>query len=205
MRPILLLSILVIALGACAYTPPKDVNSPYYKVPVGSTLILKHPIEIPADVVAVGLASAGDPPRAVHPYQRDTGCELEMWSKIPETRTLQPGIFEVIKVVQDIEYVQREPVRLAGVSFGIGVGIGDGGVGMSVGSSGAGDPGPAWEIHSAVLYLRSRNYPDVYRVTCDYRDNVSEGMPLSITTIRWALGGDFDLQLPEAPAAAKPR
>jgi hypothetical protein len=193
MRPTLLLPILLIALNACAYNPPKDVNSPYYKVPVGSRLILKHPIDIPADVVAVALASAGDPPKSVHPYQRDAGCEIEMWSKKPVTRTLQPGTFEVIKVVQDIEYVQREPIRLASVYFGIGVDIGGWG----------GDAGPAWEIHSAVMYLRSKDYPDVYRVTCDYKDNVSEGKPLSITTIRWALGGDFELQLAEP--AAKPR
>lgn len=200
MRLKLLLPLLLIITGACAYNPPKDVNSPYYKVPVGSKLILKHPIEIPYDVVAVGLASAGDPPAAVHPYQRDTGCELEMWSKKPVTRTLGPGVFDIIKVSDDVEYVQREPLRLAGVYFGIGVGTGDVGVGVGVGSGGFYDAGPGWEIHSATLYLRSTDYPDVYRVVCEYQDTVNEGMPLSITTIRWALGGDFDLQLAEPPA-----
>jgi len=188
----LLLTTLLLALAACAYNPPKDANSPYYKVPVGSTLILMRPIEIPFNEVSVRLVNAGDPPKTIHPYHYDTTCELEMWSKKPVTRTVTPDVFSIIKVTDDVDYVQREPVKLAEVYFGIGFGFG-----------GGFSDGPGWEVHRASLYLRSKDNPDVFRVECEYQDTAGEGIPLSINTIRWALGGDFELRMAEpAPATS---
>lgn len=175
-------AVVALSLAACAYTPPRDENSPFSVVPVGSKLILKQPIEIPPDALAVGLSSARDPLPGVPRYQRDTDCELELRTKVPKTRTLMPGTFEVIKMVKDTEYVSLEPVKVAQIGIGVGS-----------------PAGPGWEVHSVDLFLRSADYPDVYRVHCEYKETFREGDPIGVTVLRWAMGGDFDIQLADLP------
>jgi hypothetical protein len=89
---------------------------------------------------------------------------------------IEPTEFNIIKVVKDEEYVSAGNVRTASL-FGYGT------------------SGPAWEIHSVVMYLRSDAYPYVYSMTCSYQDNINEGDPLSITLLRWAVGRVFDIEL----------
>lgn len=171
------LAIQALLLCACA-SGPHPVDSPYSQIPVGSKLVLKRPLTVPADRVAVGLSSAGDPPAGVLPDQRDTSCELEMRRRAAAARTIGPDEFIVTKVRRDIEYVGLTPLQVA-----------------ALGRLAYRQAGPGWEIHSVVLYLRSERQPDVYLVRCKYQDTIREGDPLGVTTVRWALGGDFDVEL----------
>lgn len=170
-------AVLATVVSACATGPLPD-DSPYSQIPAGSKLILKRPLQIPADRLAVGLSSAGDPPAGVLPGQRDTSCELEMRRRETAARTIAPDEFVISKVRRGVDYVSLEPAKVAGL----------GGIAARV-------AGPAWEIHSVTLYLHSERHPDVLWVTCRYQDTIYEGDPLGVTTVRWALGGDFDLQL----------
>jgi hypothetical protein len=99
-----------------------------------------------------------------------------LYNRSPEQRVIEPTEFLIIKVVKDIEYVSAGNNVVASL-FGHST------------------SGPAWEIHSVILYLKSDVYPYVYSMTCSYQDNISEGDPLSVTLIRWALGRVFELKL----------
>lgn len=171
------LLVLMLLCSACAYTPPRDIDSPFFAVPVGSKLILNHPLEIAYELVAVGLSSAGDPPPEVPRYQRDAACELEVRTRLPRWRTIEPDEFIVTRVVREITYVGTGPLRLAG---------------LEVAGTGS---GPGWEIHHTIMYVHSARQPDVLRVSCRYNETLGEGEHLTARTIGWALGGDFTLEL----------
>jgi hypothetical protein len=171
--PVTLALLFAWQLPALAAKYPED--SPYSKIPVGSKLVLKTPITVPAGKISVKLSKQGDPPATIDPDQYDTECRLVMWQRAKQTRVIEKGAFTITKVRKDEEYVSTGHILPVG-RF-----------------AGSGDGGPGWELHQVFLTLSSEQYPGVYQVECAYQDTFGEGIPLSVTLLRWAMSGEFDL------------
>jgi hypothetical protein len=174
-----LLSIPVFFLVSCNYVPPKDENSPYSEVPAGSILTLKREVVIPANRFVAYLDHATDLPDSLTDDEKETGCGLNMRRTHNQARTIKPSSFKVLQSKNDVEYTLRKPLQVA---FG--------GVEM-----------PNLERNSTTIFLQSEKYPEVLSVSCAFDSYFSKGYPLSVTVIRWALGGHFDIIIPkELPA-----
>lgn len=160
-----------LVLAACTNIPVDDPNSPYSQIPVGSNLVLKRSIVVPADRFDALLDQADNPPAALTSDERETVCVLEMRSKQTNARTIDATEFRVTRVADDLYYTLHKPIQVA----------------FNKAES------PSIESHVTTLYLYSDKYPDVRSVRCEFDAYFGRGYPLSITTIRWALGGNFDL------------
>jgi hypothetical protein len=166
------------ALLAGCQPPVKDINSPYYSVPVGSTLTLNKEIEIPAGHVSMYMQRGkqylgyGD----VEKYY--PSCKFELNTPLKDVRQIvHPDVFTIYKVVRDTYVVQSNAVMLASIVM-----------------DGSGD-GPTALTFSTIMYLRSEKQPDVFRLTCEHWDDPTDGDHLTISDIRKALGDMFTLNL----------
>lgn len=176
MKHALLSTLVGAALLGCQYTPPRDVDSPYYTVPAGSTLVLNAPLEIPSGEASIYLQD-GDVTSYWSANKYEGHCKFEMWSIVDRRRTVQPDRFEVHRVSREREYVDSAPGRAL--------------------ASEDGEGGPFVEIGKTVMYLRSPSQPDVYRMTCQRWDDFVDPVPMSIRDIRRTLGETFSLELPD--------
>lgn len=165
------------ALLGCQVEPPRDVDSPYYRVPAGSTLTLNKPLEIPAGEAAVYIQD-GKITSYWSANKYKGHCKFEMWNIVEQGRIVQPDRFEIRKVRRDREYVQSRPQPV-------------------LTSEDGNEGGPFVEIGKTLLYLHSPIQPDVYLMTCQRWDDFTDPVPMSIRDIRDTLGERFTLKLPE--------
>ena len=183
MRQLILLSV-VAFLAACQTADYEgNENSPYYLIPVGSTLTLTGTVTIPAEQVAVylqgGEVMSGGRINQYYPH-----CKFELIHRRDTGQTVQPDDFEIIKVVQETsDSVALDSLQLAQMSAGIGLNVG-----MDHG-------GASLQTYRTRLMLRSARQPDVYLLSCGQSAYPSEGQHVSIMEIRKVLGKIFTLQL----------
>ena len=180
-------AIVLIAAGCQSYQG--DEASPYYTVPVGSTLILTRPITIPPDQVGALLQYGQIAPwpqiNAYRPH-----CKFEVRNRVPNAQTVTPDEFLITRVSRALlPSVSNGSVLYARASVGIGIGIGIDGV--------AGD-GPSVQTFATRMDLGSSRQPNVFRLTCGQWGYPYDGQYLSIDEIRAALGNVFRLQIPPA-------
>ena len=109
----LLICILPLLISACSILPSSDPNSPNSKVPVGSTLVLKHRIVIPANRFDVLLARAKNIPDSILRDEKDTSCVLEMRNKHGSDRTIEPTEFRVTREKETTHYTLQQPIHVA--------------------------------------------------------------------------------------------
>jgi hypothetical protein len=178
MRCSLLLSVLLLA--SCHSLISTDINSPYYRIPVGSQLVLERELELAPEQVSLYIQNGSifDPSQLdrYHAY-----CKFEMWSRVDRKRVVSPGEFEITRVSQDYELVRlpdNRPVRLAALDM-----------------AGIDDSGPMAVIDKTFLYLHSDKESDVYRITCEHWSRIIESRPLMVAEIRKTLEGMFTLQI----------
>jgi hypothetical protein len=183
MRQLILLSV-VAFLAACQTADYEgNENSPYYLIPVGSTLTLTRTVTIPAEQVAVYL-QGGEVVPAGRTNQYYPHCKFELFHRRDTGQTVQPDDFEIIKVVQETsDSVALDSLQLAQMSAGIGLNVG-----MDHG-------GASLQTYRTRLMLRSAKQPDVYLLSCGQSAYPSEGQHVSIMEIRKVLGKIFTLQL----------
>lgn len=171
----LILAIPLVFLTACQGWHNSSETSPLYPVPVGSRLILKQPLSIPADQVSVYIQRG-----KIVPYNgRDTyyaNCKFELYTLESVARTVDPDEFTVSKVAQYIRLNQGyEPGR------------------MYAQLGGKGDVSS--KLYARIIYLQSSRQPDVLRMTCGRWDYRGAARHLTIQEIRNTLGDLFTLQL----------
>jgi len=171
----LILAISLVFLTACQSWHDSSENSPFYPIPVGSRLILKQPLSIPADRASVYIQRG-----QIVPYNgRDTyyaNCKFELNTLKPVAQTVDPDEFTVSKVTQYIRLNQLyEPGQ------------------MYAQISGKGDVSS--KLYAWIIYLRSSRQPDVLRMTCGRWDYRGAARQLAIQEIRDTLGNLFTLQL----------
>ena len=162
-------------LTACQSAPVKDIHSPYFAPPVGSTLVLHTSIEIPARELSVVIQDGKIQPSSWQLDQYYAHCDFEMHEKVDKPVEVKPDQFKIIRVVRSIENVlfsQRIVAR-----FGV-------------------SDGAPLEEYQTVMYLQSDKQPNVFRMTCKHWGDPSDEDQLSIVQIRKALGKMFSLKLP---------
>lgn len=159
-------------------------KSPFYLVPVGSTLKLTRDLAIPAEQVAVYL-QGGEviPSERINQYYPH--CKFELLRRLDTPQAVQPDSFEIIKVVQEIGHsVALDGRQLARVSVGIGVHVGM-----------KGGDGASLQTYITRLVLRSTRQPEVFRLSCGQAALPHEGEHVSINEMRKALGNVFTLDV----------
>lgn len=178
------LSVMMI-LSACDSNNIKDEDSTFYAVPAGSLLVLNQQITIAGNQVAVYVQN-GEllSYKEVDKYQPN--CKFEVYKISDQPRTVQAGTFEIIRVVDDIESsLLQTPTQLAFFSNVAGQ------------KHSAGwilDHGYMFN-YATFMYLSSAKQKDVYRMTCQHWESVTDDRHLSISQMRSAMGEVFTLKI----------
>jgi len=175
MRPIAL-PLLCLLLSACQTAGPLDEDSRYQVLPIGSRLVLKQELTIPAHNAGVVLqggrvVSGGQGVNQYHPH-----CRLEVRDVRETVQTVAADEF----VVRRARY-ETQTVALPGL--------------MKAARLYAGD-GPGFLIFRTVLDLRSERQPHVRWLTCQQWGDPTLDQHVTIREIRQTLGEIFMLQLP---------
>jgi hypothetical protein len=168
-------------------------NSPFYLVPVGSTLKLTRDLTIPANQVAVYL-QGGEVIPAERINQYYPHCKFELHRRLDTPQAVPPDSFGITKVVQEIGHsVAFEGQQVARMSVGIGINIGL-----------TGGDGGSLQAYSTRLLLRSARQLQVFRLSCGQAALPHEGEHVSINEMRKVLGGVFTLELAGRMPTTKP-
>lgn len=175
----LMLAVVVLLCG-CQTSYQGNEDSPYYKVPVGSTLILNNDITIPPYKAGVYIQGGQILPLSqVNKYYPH--CKFEVLKIREAPQTVKADTFVIKKVVQEItDTVDTGQLRLAGISIGINI---------------SDDDGPSVQTYATRLNLRSERQPEVFRLSCGQWAYPSQGQQVTINEMRKALGNLFTLQL----------
>lgn len=177
---VLVILLLLAMLSGCQNVISRDADSPFYRVPGGSTLVLHRAVTIPPNYVKAYFQDG----RRVHaPNQYEPFCKLEVLPLKPAQQIVQADRFFIKNTswVRDIVamtdtryfYAALGPIWLRGEDL------------------------PSPMFYSTHLYLHSETQPDVYRVVCGHlQDPATLPRHLSVNQIRTALGDFFTLSLP---------
>lgn len=170
----------VILLGACQTSYQGNEDSPYYMVPVGSTLILNNDITIPPYKAGVYIQGGQIMPLSqVNKYYPH--CKFEVLKIRDAPQAVKADTFVIEKVVQEItDTVDTGQLLIAGSSIGINIGDRD---------------GPSVQTYATRMNLHSERQPEVFRLSCGQWAYPSQGQQVTINEMRKALGNMFTLQL----------
>lgn len=160
---------------------PRDYGpeTPYYRFPEGSRLVLESALDIPANWATVRLQS-GKIVAFGHVQEQEPHCILESSRVLEQPQRIEPDTFAIIGV-------QRHISELAVVP------------GLFIRAAFADDIRPTQMFYKTILTLKSERQPGVLRLICQSdRYAAGAGIPshLSVPEIRQALGGIFTLKLP---------
>ncbi len=176
----LALTLLVFFYG-CESFIKRDVDSPFYKVPSGSTLILhSSDVAIPANRLKIYLQNGnlGYGTNRYYPF-----CKFELRQAKKQSQLITPDRFIITRTRRVVDYFVGLNLDSQHLFASI-----------SLKSSNNGKPSP--RIYGTQMDLRSANQPQVFRLTCGHlQDPNITARHLSINQIREALGAVFTLQL----------
>lgn len=179
LRSLPALAVLLGTLTACIAPEQHGPESPRYRYPDGSRLLLARPFEIPADAATVrfqfGRLVAPDAVQTLEPH-----CVLEVDTVRARPQRIEPDAFVVTQV-------QRNNSQLgAALDF-------------LIRSAYADDETPSLVFYQTAFSLRSERQPGVRRLTCQHQQYAAgTGVPrhLTLVEIRQALGNWFTLEIP---------
>lgn len=177
----LLLLLLPLFLSACAQQAvvSDDPDYPYNLPPVGSTLVLKKQVTVPAGEVRIFL-QYGELFRKSDFDRYEPSCSLELRKLADVPRTIEPDQFIVTRVQRLMQQVvgnQRPGDGLMKAAFD------DGG-------------GKPMVVHGYHLWLGSDTQPGVMRMTCrGYFDDINRAEPPSLNDVKKSLGDYGELKL----------
>ncbi len=167
-------------LSACSqsYIVSDDHDYPYNLPPVGSTLVVKKPITVPAGETRIFLQH-GELLRKSKFDRYEESCSLELRKLADTPREIRPDTF----IISRVERVMQEVVRNESLPDGL----------MKTGLDNEGDPMVVRGYH---LWLGSERQPDVMRMTCrGHFDDLSRADPPSFNDIKHSLGDYAELIL----------
>ncbi len=172
-------------LAACSANNTKDENSVFYAVSVGSVITLNQEITIAGDQVSVYVQD-GEIMRYKDVNKYQPNCKFEIYTISEQPRTVQIDGFEIIKVVDEIESSSlQKNIQLAVLDLAVGEGY------LAMGLL---DHSLMFN-YATMMYLNSAKQKDVYRMTCQHWEAVSDDRHLSITQMRKAMGDIFTLEI----------
>lgn len=177
-----LLVLLTLSLTACQSTAELPKTSPYFKIPVGSYLVLNQALEIAPTSATVRL-QFGQIISRFDTQDFEPTCVLESNNVDATAQRIEPDRFKIIRVRQGDNALSAQaqpPTGLISVSTRF--------------VSGGGR-----QYFKTELFLRSEKQPQVLAMTCQHAreagSTLFELRPLTVAEIQQALGAYFTLQL----------
>lgn len=146
------IALTLITLAACAPMTVQDENSPYSRIPVGSTVTLNQALPIPRDHARVFVQDGRVVTKTgMNPYYPH--CNFEVATLSDGSTRIEPDSFVVTGIrLDEVEVVHRSrPVLVASLMLADG------------GEDGGGPPPTSRVVH---YLLHSEQQPDVMRLTC---------------------------------------
>lgn len=174
--------VLTLFLAACSqrYMVSDDLAYAYNLPPVGSTLVLKRPVEIPAGEARIFLQNGATMKKSEFDRYKPS-CNFEVRKLADRPRNIEPDSFLVTQVQRLTEQVVDRSEPTTGF---IKVGM----------DEGQGNPMVVRGYH---LWLGSDKQPGVMRMTClGVFDDLSRADPPSLDEVRQSLGDYAELMLP---------
>lgn len=178
-----LIFLLALGLWGCDTSRSYGPETPYYRFPAGSRLVLNQALEIPANWASVRIQNGRVVPFG-HVQEQLPHCIFEIDTVRETPQRVEPDSFGIVKVV-------RSESTLAVASSGFF---------FSVGNASSDFGGPAQMFYKTIFTLHSARQPGVLRMTCQsdqYAAGVGIPRHLTVSEIRQALGDLFTLELPD--------
>ncbi len=176
-----ILACLAVLLWACDTPRSYGPETPYYRFPAESRLVLNRALEIPPNWATVRIQN-GRPVAFGHVQEYQPHCIFEVYTVREEAQRIEPDTFSIVKV-------ERSANSLALRS----------GFFFSIGSAYADFDRPGQMFYKTIFWLKYGRQPDVRWMTCQsdqYAAGISIPRHLTVTEIRQALGDLFTLDLP---------
>lgn len=173
---------LAAVLWACDTPRSYGPDTPYYRFPSGSRLVLNRALDIPANWATARIQNG----RLVafgHVQEQQPHCIFEANTIRAEPQRIEPDSFSIVRV-------ERSASTLAART----------GFFLMVGNAFADTDRPGQMFYKTVFMLKSDRQPDVKWLICQsdqYAAGITIPRHLTVTEIRWALGDLFTLELPD--------
>ena len=152
---------------ACSSAPVDAENSPFYNIPVGTSVVLHQALTIPADKAAVFIQN-GEVKKFRDIDKYYPHCKFEVSTIKQTNQTIQPDTFIIHKSTTD-EQVQVNQSMFRHVALN------------------GGDGPPFIEMYR-LMYLRSEQQPDVFRLSCGIWAISPNYYQLTLKEMRHTLG-----------------
>jgi len=190
---VLLFSLLLVS---CTYTPVTIKEL----VPVGSTLRLTEPLEIPPNYSFVYIAFGRIAPHKhinsvdiYEPY-----CEFHLRKKSDQARRVEADTFKITKIVEWEGYVDAPSAIKVASADTIAA---SGGINIRIGAGDYNDVGPSLIMYATILTLQSDKQPEVKEMVCGHWYDQGKVEPLTLEQFKTAIGKMFVIDT--APALKK--
>ena len=170
--------LLPLVLVGCQTTGVFDGKPAPYSIPAGSLLVLHQQLTVPARRWYVyfqdgKVTSFGEVDEYL-PY-----CKLEVNGPEQGDQLIEPGVFEVIKVRDEVDSRLASPVHVA-----------------ASGDYLAGLIDRQFAHYETRVYLSSDTQPHVSQLVCGHLDEVGTGLFLSLPVIKKTLGNIITITTP---------
>lgn len=168
-----------IVLWGCDTPGSYGPESPYFRYPEGSRLILKQKLEIPANWATARLQYGKVVPFG-HVQEQAPHCIFEINTVSSEPQYVEPDTFAIIKVQRSFSSQASLPGYFIKTVFG-------------------GSDRPTQMFYKTIFTLKSERQPGVLRMICQsdqYAAGISIPRDLTLAEIRQALGNIFTLEIP---------
>lgn len=175
----LLLFCLAALLWSCDTPRGYGPETPYYRFPAGSRLVLARPLEVPAGWATLRLQH-GKTVAFGQVSEQLPHCILEIDTVRDVPQRVAPDIFAIVKVARSESTLAARP-------------------GFFMRAALADDDRPSQMFYKTIFTLRSERQPGVKWLTCQsdqYAAGIAIPRHLTVPEIREALGGMFTLELP---------
>ena len=178
MKNILLLCLAAL-LWSCDTPRTYGPETPYYRFPADSRLVLNRALEIPAGWATARIQNG----RVVlfgSVQEHQPHCIFEILTVRAEPQRVEPDTFAIVKVERSESTLAAQPSFFIRAAF-------------------ADTDRPGQMFYKTIFTLRSDRQPGVRWMTCQsdqYAGGISMPQHLTVPEIRWALGDLFTLEIP---------
>lgn len=172
--------LLSITITACS-TGPAPVSSPYYRIPMGSKLILKQTLTIPPNAGRVYIQYG----KVVTAKEKDDfypHCWFLSWKVLSTAQVIKPDTFTITKSEKREDMVSRRSVQRFAMNGLLAMGM-------------YSDGGPMALVYSTQMHIHSDRQPNIRRFACSYWENPDDAKHLTVAEMQKTLGKIAQIQL----------
>jgi len=155
-------------------------NSPYFRIPVGSTVEIRQVLTIPANTARVYI-QYGKTTQYQNLDQYEAHCWVLSWKVLPENQTIKPGNFivtrlreleDLVRYKNNMQFVRTQNNPYQNINGGV----------------------TAVE-YKTELTIHSSEQPDIRKLVCNHWEDPSDARHLSLAEIRTTLGDLITIKL----------